>query len=262
MLRSWQRRLQMPSTGDQVAPLLESRLKEMVPAGVCVRAAATSHAAHASLQQVQSRSALLAADARRYEFQTGRYVAGEALLAAGSKSRFVGRTPRGMPIWPTGFTGSITHTHGLCLAVAARTGTVSTIGIDLERGQEVSADLAALIRRDDELADVPLEHYFSAKEAIFKAWYPLTLAEAEFTDVRVDWKDAACFEARFLHRSAPHTEFVGRCETHGPYVLAVAWPGRMLTLSRPLGTRTAAGCAAAEPVGKSGVPMTSSARST
>src|SRR5688572_18568678 len=49
---------------------------------------------------------------RRAEYLAGRHAAGHALSALGLPAR-VGRSPNGLPLWPPGAVGSITHGGGL-----------------------------------------------------------------------------------------------------------------------------------------------------
>lgn len=83
----------------------------------------------------------------------------------------------------------------MAAAVALRTTpTVGSVGLDLERDDAVGRDLwpqvltATEQARCDE-ADVP-NHFatamFGAKEAAFKAVYPLVEVEIDFLDARVD----------------------------------------------------------------------------
>ncbi len=130
------------------------------------------------------------ADKRRREFRTSRHCAHLALRRLGVDPRPVLRGDRGAPAWPPGVVGSITHCAGYRAAAVAQ-GALS-IGIDAEphlpmpRGvlerTATPAEAAALDLLD--LPD-PGRLLFSAKEAIYKAWYPLTGHWLGFLDATV-----------------------------------------------------------------------------
>ncbi|MDV5139674.1 4'-phosphopantetheinyl transferase family protein [Chimaeribacter arupi] len=123
-----------------------------------------------------------AVTSRKADFQAGRLAAYCALEAAGAACCRVGASAQGIPLWPAGWRGSITHSAGRALAVAAPAGEVRVLGIDCEK-----KDLAAA----GEIADVVLNpaeraylHQtgldfltgvliaFSAKESLYKALWP------------------------------------------------------------------------------------------
>jgi 4'-phosphopantetheinyl transferase EntD len=85
------------------------------------------------------------------------------------------------PRWPEGVVGSITHDGGLCLAIVGRSNAWQAIGIDLERDADLPPEITAQIATEAELSALaPLPRgraaarVFSAKEAAYKAQYPLT----------------------------------------------------------------------------------------
>lgn len=197
-------------------------LADLVPDGVVVRAAA-----------VPSPSQPWPADERRslgvtrrsVEFATGRSLAAEALRLTHSKSDNVGRGDRGQPIWPEGFVGSITHCADVCAVAAANTSSVRSIGIDVERIEDVEDGLANLILRGDEDTNgIPLGWVFSAKESVFKCQYPLTREDAEFTDVRIHWAHGGRFRVQVWEA---RLKLAGRIEGTaaqvGPFVVTAAW---------------------------------------
>jgi 4'-phosphopantetheinyl transferase EntD len=152
-----------------------------------------------------------AVDKRRREFTTGRACAREALARLGVPSTAVGSGPHGEPLWPSGVVGSITHCEGYRAAAVAPARAVLTIGIDAERDARLSdgvwAEVAHGTERDlrDETTsrmrgglhlDAVL---FSAKEAVYKAWFPLAGRRLGFDDVdlSLDLVNAE-FSARLL----------------------------------------------------------------
>jgi 4'-phosphopantetheinyl transferase EntD len=134
---------------------------------------------------------------RRREFGTVRWCARKALRQLGVPA--VPILPDGdrAPRWPVGVVGSMTHCAGYRAAVVARSGQLRGVGIDAEPHAALPADMLDLVLRDEErarlraLADAdPLVHWdrlvFCAKEAVYKAWFPLTGRWLDFEDVSID----------------------------------------------------------------------------
>jgi 4'-phosphopantetheinyl transferase EntD len=104
---------------------------------------------------------------------------------------------RGAPQWPPGVVGSITHCAGYRASAVARDRDVVTVGLDAEPHDDLpsgvlgavasareQARLAALAAaRPDVCWDRML---FSAKESVYKAWFPLTRRWLNFEDASVD----------------------------------------------------------------------------
>ncbi|WFE27724.1 4'-phosphopantetheinyl transferase superfamily protein [Solwaraspora sp. WMMD791] len=123
-------------------------------------------------------------DKRRREFGTARRCAHEALAELGFVGVGVPAGPRREPRWPAGVVGSITHCAGYRAAVVARSTDLVTVGIDAEPHEPLPAGVLDSITVPDELtwlaarrASHPQVHWerllFCAKEAVYKAWYPL-----------------------------------------------------------------------------------------
>jgi 4'-phosphopantetheinyl transferase EntD len=134
-----------------------------------------------------------AVEKRRREFATGRDCARRALERLGVEAVPVPAGNRGEPVWPEGVVGSITHCRGYRGCAVAATTDLAAIGIDAEpheplpeglaarvAGAEERGGLAELARAEPEIAWERL--LFSAKEALYKAWYPLTERWLGFED--------------------------------------------------------------------------------
>lgn len=138
-----------------------------------------------------------AVDRRRREFAAGRHCARAALQKLGGPVVSIGVDTARAPIWPAGFVGSISHCSGFCCAAVARQTDLVSLGIDVEDSKPLEAALAAIICREEELAaigelsnlpdvDWP-KIIFSAKEAFYKACYPIVQLFLDFPDVRIDF---------------------------------------------------------------------------
>lgn len=124
---------------------------------------------------------------RLAEFAAGRHAARMALRAIGLPDVAIPHGPDRAPVWPDGVIGSITHTATTCLAVAMHAGPLRGIGIDLEPAAPLDSALWETILLPHEQAALPQAdrglaalHVFCAKEAAFKAHYPLTSALVGF----------------------------------------------------------------------------------
>jgi len=146
---------------------------------------------------------------RRREFAAGRAAARRALVALGLPPAPIPMAPDRAPIWPEGLFGSISHSASLCLAVVGRA--PLSLGLDLEPDAPLEEDLLPTICRPEELARLPepargnlARLIFSAKEATYKALYPLTGVILDFADLEVTLEpEAGRFTARLNRPLAP-----------------------------------------------------------
>lgn len=68
---------------------------------------------------------------RRREFLAGRAAAAEALAHGDMPRHSVSRTDRGVPVWPPGVVGSISHSRTWAVAVVLDSGTAVCCGVDI-----------------------------------------------------------------------------------------------------------------------------------
>ncbi|HEU0242067.1 MAG TPA: 4'-phosphopantetheinyl transferase superfamily protein [Micromonosporaceae bacterium] len=137
-----------------------------------------------------------AVDRRRREYATVRHCARRALVALGLPPVPI---PSGIardPLWPPGIVGSMTHCEGYRAAAVARATMVRTIGIDAEPNEPLPNGLVSTVLTSRERVAVsrlavaaPTVRWdrllFSAKEAVYKAWYPLMRVWLGFEDVEI-----------------------------------------------------------------------------
>nr|WP_154677356.1 4'-phosphopantetheinyl transferase superfamily protein [Parafrankia discariae] len=180
-------------------------------------------AADARLFPEEAATLTRAVDKRRREFTTGRICAHRALEALGVPAVPILPGERREPLWPAGVVGSITHTAGYRAAAVARAAAGSTVsvGIDAEPNEPtpggVLREISLPVEREM-LTALGGEHpavrwdrlLFSAKESVYKAWFPLAQRWLGFDDaeltITVDAGDAAgtgvdargAFQARLL----------------------------------------------------------------
>lgn len=150
-----------------------------------------------------------AAPKRRREFTTVRWLARGALDRLGLPRAPVLPDRRGAPRWPDGVVGSMTHCDGYRAAAVARDRDILAIGIDAEPNQPLPDGLLGTVARPAErrwIARFAERHpgtawdrlLFSAKESVFKAWYPRTRYELDFEHAQLTVDPAGTFTVVLL----------------------------------------------------------------
>ncbi|QEL54113.1 4'-phosphopantetheinyl transferase family protein [Chromobacterium paludis] len=141
-----------------------------------------------------------AARKRQLSFLGGRLCAARALEALAVADAAVGRAVDGLPLWPTGMLGTLTHHAAAAYAAVAPASAYAALGMDSERLARDGAAEAIravccteaeharwLARREDTLVETLI---FSAKEAGYKAIHRLVkrfVGFAEFEVTALDW---------------------------------------------------------------------------
>jgi len=120
---------------------------------------------------------------RRREFAAGRLLA-RSLLRSMGKDTALRREVDGRPAWPPGIVGSITHCTTLAAVAVASADACCGIGIDIEAERPLPPGVPRLVLSgqeqrwimgcDPRQAADTLLRVFCAKEALYKAIYPLT----------------------------------------------------------------------------------------
>jgi 4'-phosphopantetheinyl transferase EntD len=170
-------------------------IERLLPAHVACADTYETAAPAGSLYPEEERLVATSVDRRRNEFAAVRACARRAMAALGLPPAPVLRGHRGMPLWPEGTVGSMTHCDGYRAAVLARASEVRAVGIDAEPNEPLPSGVWELISVASERARVPVGaggpaiHWdrllFSAKESVFKAWFPLTRTELDFDEADV-----------------------------------------------------------------------------
>jgi 4'-phosphopantetheinyl transferase EntD len=186
-------------------PYASGLIGTLIPASAC--AESFSDVAEATMFPVEAAAVAGAVGERRREFATVRSCARDALRRIGVPAAPVLPDRDGVPQWPAGVVGSMTHCARYRAASVALANRVGGIGIDAEPHAAVPDGTLDLVVRDDErarldvLADThPGVHWdrivFCAKEAVFKVWFPLTRRWLDFTDVSTTVQPDGTFAAR------------------------------------------------------------------
>lgn len=162
-----------------------------------------------ALFPVEAAQVARSVDKRQREYATVRYCARQALAELGFPPVPLPRGERGAPQWPAGVIGSLTHCDGYRAAAVARTGALLSLGIDAEPHAELPEGVLSLVARPEERAllaelatadpDVCWDRLlFCAKEAVYKAWYPLARRFLDFPEASVRLVGDGSFTARLL----------------------------------------------------------------
>ncbi len=130
---------------------------------------------------------------RRNEFITVRHCARVAMAQLGVPPSPIPKGEKGEPHWPDGVVGSLTHCEGYRGAVVGRSIAVRSVGIDAEPHGVLPKgmlDAISLTVERTEISALPGElHWdrilFCAKEATYKAWFPLTQRWLGFEDAHI-----------------------------------------------------------------------------
>ncbi|MGW2748417.1 4'-phosphopantetheinyl transferase family protein [Streptomyces sp. NPDC001450] len=137
-----------------------------------------------------------AVEKRRREFATGRRCARLSLAALGLPAVPLLPGPRGEPGWPAGVVGAISHCDGYRVAAVARATELAALGIDAETAAPLPDGVLEAVSLPDERTElaplgrsvpqVPWDRLlFSAKESVYKVWFPLARSPLGFEDARL-----------------------------------------------------------------------------
>ena len=163
-----------------------------------------------------------AVPARLAEFARGRDAARAAIRGLGHAPAAIPMNPDRSPQWPPGLTGSISHCAGACLAIAGLRADFAGLGLDVEPVAPLDPDLWPVILRPEDRAQDPLA-VFVAKEAVYKAQYPITGVLFDFHTLSVSLtgdRFAATFH-RAVGRFAAGRVLHGRLIQRARHIAAV-----------------------------------------
>ncbi|MFB7209978.1 4'-phosphopantetheinyl transferase [Streptomyces sp. NPDC056255] len=143
------------------------------------------------------------------EFATTRHCARRALGSLGIAPVPILKGERGAPLWPQNTVGSLTHCIGYRAAAVAHRTDVLTVGIDAEGDAPLPGDVhssIALVTEQRRERELRLEQpginwdrlLFSAKEAVYKAWFPLTHRWLGFEEADIVLRLDGSFTAELL----------------------------------------------------------------
>lgn len=145
-----------------------------------------------------------AAQVRKEDYVAGRLCAFKASSLLGlSLTKLPTHSDR-TPIWPQNLCGSISHSKKLAVSCVSSTDHYFSLGIDAEELLDDHIDISEQVANSNELSLVEnklgLTVLFSAKEALYKAIYPIVKSFVDFKEVEMTAIDFAkkTFEIKAL----------------------------------------------------------------
>lgn len=180
-------------------------LAPLLPRGISV--AETRAEIEAPLFREEERALGFAVEGRRREFVTGRACAREALARLGLPERAIPAEASRAPRWPVGVVGSITHCSGYRAAAVGRAVDFDAVGVDAEPNLRLPGGVLGAIALPVERERVAQllrdaagpcwdRLLFSIKEAVFKAWFPMTGTKLDFDDAEIGFETGGRFSVR------------------------------------------------------------------
>lgn len=152
------------------------------------------------------------------EYATVRHCARQALAQLGHPPAAIVRGAAGAPVWPAGVVGAMTHCAGYRGAALALAATAGGVGIDAEQHAPLPDGVLTLVsdaaERDhlDQLSrqdpSVSWDRLlFSAKESVYKLWYPLAERWLGFEEASVRFAPATQTFTATVHQAAVHSGY-------------------------------------------------------
>jgi 4'-phosphopantetheinyl transferase EntD len=177
------------SSGKTIAQLREVA-HVIVPRGAVLEVAIIDHRG-ADLLPEERQLIESWAPSRQREFVTGRMCARRALDLLGVGSSGLLPDADGIPQWPEGTVGSISHCRGVAMAVGAKLVDCRLLGLDLEKTNRLSAGAIKQVLHPIEEIFVDGDQLkasilFSLKEAFYKAQFPKWRAVGNFSDLAME----------------------------------------------------------------------------
>lgn len=202
------------SDGKALGPVLGQALlafaRSVLPAGVAV-----AWADPAAIWPPDAQAPLGAVPRRQAEFAAGRHAARAAFVQLGQPAPPLPMAPDRAPVWPAGWTGSISHSATACLAAVGPAGLLAGIGLDLEPAEPIEPDLWPSLLCPAERATLDalappdrglwVTRIFSAKEAAFKAQFARSRAVFGFEVLQITAQGRG-FTAEFREAVAPFAQ--------------------------------------------------------
>jgi 4'-phosphopantetheinyl transferase EntD len=203
-------------------------------APIVVLSAPVSEDAVPGLRPEEAARVAKAMPKRVREYATGRALAHAALARLGASSPAILNDDQRAPIWPDGVRGSITHCDTRAIVAVCRS-EHGSVGIDVEHRAELGRHLwesVFLAREIDALDALPEAErgrmalvLFSAKEALYKAQFPISRTYMGFRALHVA-AEAGGLVCTWQHDVPP---FAIGAVAHGRYQLGAPPTGEVLT---------------------------------
>lgn len=150
-----------------------------------------------------------------------RIVARQLLQQFGHPPCALPKGAAGAPVWPAGIIGSMAHDSRIAVAAVGMRADVGALGVDIEPAEPLPSELLDLVATPQEQLKLAHDAYrgrllFVAKEAVYKAVYPLDRMFLEHHDVEINLA-----ERKAVVRNARVVEL--RLSTSAHHLVALAF---------------------------------------
>lgn len=217
------------ATGEAAAPALPAATMLHDAAVVELHTSESSLNYYRELPAEEQALVARAVPKRQSDFGDSRWCAHRAVQNLGYTDGVILRGERGMPVFPDGVAGSITHTQGFRAALVASAQQWRSVGIDAERHRPLPPGILEVIANEHERAQLdrlaPLHAdtlLFSIKETTYKTWFPVARTFLDFTDAEVTVHPDGRFESHILVADPPVEVIHGRWVVHDSLVVTFA----------------------------------------
>lgn len=189
--------------------ILPRVIEQLLPSAVVTVEAYGQNDADLTLFPEEAALMTRAVAKRRREFAVVRSCARRAMEKLGVPPQPVLSGEHGAPRWPAELVGSMTHCDNYCAAALARTADLASLGIDAEVHQPLPDEVLPVValpaeadrlrRLSDRRPDVHWDRLlFSAKESVYKTWFPLTQEWLDFKEADIELSEDGRFRAALL----------------------------------------------------------------
>lgn len=178
-----------PNLPEEIS--LAQALAAIAPSGVRTGCRLIRGEDETHLLPEEARSIPARQPAMRRASGAARWIAHRLLTDLGFNDFALLRTPSGAPAWPGGVTGSLAHDDDMAVAAVAPVGDIVSLGIDVEPALPLPDEILTLVATPaDQTGAAPRllagRILFAAKEAVYKAVYPLDRQVLGYEDITVD----------------------------------------------------------------------------
>ena len=166
-------------------------LAAIAPRGVRTGCRVIGDADETHLLPEEARSIPARQPAMRRASGAARWIAHRLLADIGITDVAIPRAPSGAPLWPEGTIGSLAHDDDMAVAAVAPVGRIVSLGIDVEPAEPLPDDIFAIVATGADQTGAAGRRLagrilFCAKEAVYKAAYPLDREILGYEDIAVD----------------------------------------------------------------------------
>jgi 4'-phosphopantetheinyl transferase EntD len=179
---------------SNIEPLLQSEIERMSLPGIMIAHRLISPGDEYALKPDEIYAFASSATKVRRASGAARIVARKLLAQLGHSDCTVPKAASGAPIWPAGVVGSLAHDHRVAVAAIAKSCSTYALGIDVEPAEILPSELLDIVATPQERLQIRDDPYqgrllFAAKEAVYKAVFPLDQTFLDHHDVEVNFAD-------------------------------------------------------------------------